>query len=55
MASLNPVGHFEHGTALEIIPTCGEMYLGSEGPVGQDWHRREHPLLEQFFEKYVSR
>ena len=55
MSSLAANGHSEHGTALEIIPTCGEMYVGSEGRLGQEWHRREHPFLEQFFNKYVVR
>jgi len=55
MSSLAPNGHSEHGTALEILPTCGEMYLGSEGRLGQEWHRREHPFLEEVFDKYVVR
>jgi hypothetical protein len=29
--------------------------MGSEGRLGQEWHQREHPVLEQFFEKYVVR
>lgn len=55
MSSLAANGHNEHGTALELVPTCGEMYLGSEGLAGQQWHRHTHPFLEGFFEKYIAR
>ncbi len=55
ISSLGANGHNEHGTALEIVPTCGEMYMGSEGRLGQEWHHVEHPVLDQFFEKYVVR
>jgi hypothetical protein len=55
VSSLQENGHWEHGTALEILPTCAEVYMGAEGPLGQEWHRRAHPFLEQFFDNYIVR